>query len=52
MQTSPRGADLPSAHDHLQQALEILDDSGEFVIAARVSDVIDLLNAVLPSAEG
>lgn len=51
MQTLPNSADLPSALHHLVCALEILDGSTEIVIAARVSDVIDLLNARLPASE-
>ncbi|WP_158637931.1 hypothetical protein [Sphingomonas ginsenosidivorax] len=50
MQTFPKPNSLVVARDHLVRALDILDDSTELVIAARVADVIELLNAVLPAA--
>ena len=48
MQSLPNSAALPSALDYLVRALEILDETTEIVIAAKVSDVVDLLNARLP----
>jgi len=50
MQTFPNAKDLLAARDHLVRALDILDDHAEMVLAARVADVIELLNAVLPAA--
>jgi hypothetical protein len=48
MQTSPNNGALSSALDYLTRALEILDENKEVVIAAKVSDVVDLLTTRLP----
>jgi hypothetical protein len=50
MQTFPNPKDLLAARDHLVRALDILDDHAEMVLAARVADVIELLNAAIPAA--
>lgn len=51
MHSLPNSPALPSALDYLMRALEILDETTEIVIAAKVSDVVDLLNARLPQRE-
>jgi hypothetical protein len=48
MQTSASDAALPAALEYLLQALQILDETTEIVIAAKLSDVVELLNARLP----
>ncbi|WP_380787829.1 hypothetical protein [Sphingomonas sp. R86521] len=50
--TTPPNSDLPAALHHLNCALAILDGTTEPVIAAKVSDVIDLLSTRLPTPEG
>lgn len=52
MPTLPDSADLPTALDLLVGALEILDDSSEAVIAARVADVVDMLTERLLTPSG
>jgi hypothetical protein len=52
MHTAPNNARLPSAVEYLTRALEILDDMSETVAAAKVSDIIDLLNDRLTPLEG
>jgi hypothetical protein len=49
MQISTNGAAIPSALDHLLSALAILDHKHEHVLAARVSDIVELLNAQIAS---